>query len=376
MLTIKSEKTSLADLTIAELRDVAWYHLDTDEFVEDLNSIKFLSRLRYADREALAEFYDWGSYLKHMDEEALQMVINAKTFESPRSRWHLDNDIWRHERQFSLEFLTKNAKRLYLNHAVNQTCITPEFVEMFSRELNLNHFFDHFVGTRDVEQFRLFSTYKDGMFMRYIMQSRNMRYLTREALTELGMSVPDYYDTVISEQRIMSGQPCDDGQRSFTIWLRKFRRVTGRVNDYPTWNEMLTLMKSHPRLNGNGYVDWIYGRCLENSAEEVSHYPERLSFQAKRVEQDAYRHITGVSEEQAAADFTVEFADIIDPASVTMTPEQVTTAMSEDADVAVAATYNVSRNRYANVDPGTAYVMAEDSDASESGGEGTDEPDD
>lgn len=313
MLTVTSEKTSLRDLTIAELRRVAWHHIEPSEFVEDFNDLNFLARVNYAARRTIAEWIDWGSILNVMEEPALEFVISSRKQASPRSSFHLDSDIWSNGKQYSLEFLTNNARHLYLDHAHQQLSITPEFLEKFENQISYNRFFDRFLQARDSDVLREFLMYKDGMFRRFIMQSRSMRYLNREALEDLNQPVPDYYDTVITEQRIMSGQPCDDGQRSFTIWLRKFRRVTGRVNDYPTWNEMLTLMKSHPRLNQNGYVDWIMGRCLENTPEEVAQYPARLSFNPKRVERDAYRHITGTDESTGNEDYNVEFADVIDP---------------------------------------------------------------
>jgi len=313
MLTVTSEKTSLRDLTIAELRRVAWHHIEPSEFVEDFNDLNFLARVNYAARRTIAEWIDWGSILNVMEEPALEFVISSRKQASPRSSFHLDSDIWSNGKQYSLEFLTNNARHLYLDHAHQQLSITPEFLEKFEHQISYNRFFDRFLQARDSDVLREFLMYKDGMFRRFIMQSRSMRYLNREALEDLNQPVPDYYDTVITEQRIMSGQPCDDGQRSFTIWLRKFRRVTGRVNDYPTWNEMLTLMKSHPRLNQNGYVDWIMGRCLENTPEEVAQYPARLSFNPKRVERDAYRHITGTDESTGNEDYNVEFADVIDP---------------------------------------------------------------
>jgi len=335
MLTVTSEKTSLRDLTIAELRRVAWHHIDPSEFVEDFNDLNFLARVNYASRRTIADWVDWGSILGVMDEPALEFVISTRKQVS-RTRFHLDTDIWCNDKQYSLEFLTKNAAHLYLDHAHQQLCITPEFLEKFENQISYSRFFDRFLQSRDSDVLREFLFYKDGLFRRFIMQSRSMRYLNREALEDLQQPVPDYYDTVITEQRIMSGQPCDDGQRSFTIWLRKFRRVTGRVNDYPTWNEMLTLMKSHPRLNQNGYVDWIMGRCLENSPEEVAQYPERLSFEAKRVQREAYRHITGTDETQGDADFNVEFADVIDP-PVQASTDSTGEAPNADPQSAMAA---------------------------------------
>ncbi|UYE98944.1 hypothetical protein XbC2_549 [Xanthomonas phage XbC2] len=340
MLTVTSEKTSLRDLTIAELRRVAWEHIDPSEFVEDFNDLNFLARVNYASRRTIANWVDWGSILCVMNEPALDFVISTRKQVS-RSRFYLDSEMWGYEKQYSLEFLTKHAKHLYLNGAHQQKCITPEFLEKFEDHINYSHFFERFLQTRDIDVLREFLMYKDGLFRRYIMQSRSMRYLNREALEELNQPVPDYYDTVITEQRIMSGQPCDDGQRSFTIWLRKFRRVTGRPNDYPTWNEMLTLMKSHPRLNQNGYVDWIMGRCLENTPEEVAQYPERLSFNPKRVERDAYRHITGTDETTGDADFNIEFADVINPQPVQTQAESTesteSTGNSEQAESPMAA---------------------------------------
>lgn len=337
MLTVTSEKTSLRDLTIAELRRVAWQHIDPSEFVEDFNDLNFLARVNYASRRTIADWVDWGSILSVMDEPALEFVISTRKQVS-RTRFHLDSEIWGSEKQYSLEFLTKHANHLYLDHAHQQKCITPEFLEKFEDHISYSRFFDRFLQARDTDVLREFLLYKDGLFRRYIMQSRSMRYLNREALEDLNQPVPDYYDTVITEQRIMSGQPCDDGQRSFTIWLRKFRRVTGRANDYPTWNEMLTLMKSHPRLNQNGYVDWIMGRCLENTPEEVAQYPERLSFNPKRVERDAYRHITGTDETTGDADFNIEFADVINPQPVqTQTESTESTSNPEQEDSPMAA---------------------------------------
>jgi hypothetical protein len=326
MLTEKSEKTSLRDLTIAEIRRVSWRNIDPSEFVEDFNDLTFLARVNYADPGVVANWVDWGGILSVMHEAALEFVISSKKQRARQRRFQLDSDMWSSQVQFSADFLKRNARYLYLNGAVYQRCITPEFLDEFRDQISYNHFFDRFLQYRDGDEALLhdFLVYKDGMFRRWIMQSKGMRYLTRAGLESMNQPVPEYYDTVIDEQRIMSGQPCDDGQRSFTIWLRKFRRVTGRPNDYPTWNEMLTLMKSHPRLNHNGYVDWIMGRCLENSPETVAQYPERLSYRPNRVERESYTHITGVNEAQGEADFQIEFADVLDPTGSTgidATPE-------------------------------------------------------
>lgn len=336
MLTVTSEKTSLRDLTIAELRRVAWQHIKPSEFVEDFNDLNFLSRVNYASRRTIAGWVDWGSVLSVMEEPALEFVINTRKQVS-RSRFLLDSDIWCNEKQYSLEFLTKNAAHLYLDHAYQQKCITAEFIEKFKDQINYSRFFDRFLQYRDFEALREFLMYKDGLFRRYIMQSRSVRYLNRETLEALNQPVPDYFDTVITEQRIMSGQPCDDGQRSFTIWLRKFRRVTGRMNDYPTWNEMLTLMKSHPRLNQKGYVDWIMSRCLENSPEEIAQYPEQLSYRPERVQRDEYRHITGTDESTSNEDYNIEFSDVIDPPVV---PPETSTDEVEDNSESIISGIN------------------------------------
>lgn len=328
MLTIMSEKTNLRDLTIAEIRRVAWQNIDPEEFIEDFNDLSFLARVNYAARKTIADWVDMGSILSVMDEPALQFIISTRKQVS-RSCFMLDTEIFGNGKQFSLEFLTKNANNLYLDCAYKQNCITPEFIEKFRNKINYERFFSRFAESRNLNMLREYLIYKDGLFRPYIMNSKVMRYLDSEVLEELEQPIPAYYNTVITEQRIMSGQPCDDGQRSFTIWLRKFRRVTGRENDYPTWNEMLTLMKTHPRLNANGYVDWIIQRCLHNTPEEVSLYPERLSYRPDNVRREAYISVTGTDETQGEADFNIEFADVINPP---VSESEVTISSNTDED--------------------------------------------
>lgn len=372
MLTIISEKTSLRDLSISELRRVSWNHIDASNFTEDLNDTNFLARLSYANKTQFAKMADWGDFVSEMREEALTMLISAYKQLYPRSRFQINSSMFNSGVQYSLEFLTTNAHYLYLHSCFSQDCVTPEFIEEQSDYINYGHFFEHFLRNSDIEKLRPFITYKNGMFLRWINSSRSVRYMNREILNHLNLPVPSYQDTLISEQRIMSGQPCDDGQRSFTIWLRKFRRVTGRVNDYPTWDEMLTLMKSHPRLNNNGYVDWIYSNCLTNSDDEIARYPTSLSYQPTRVRLDAYGHITGVDIGQAEEDYNVEFADVVNPVS-TVEPEVTDStdgelyidditesdstdeSGSEELDIDLAMTEMVVSAR--SVQPMTEFVM-------------------
>jgi hypothetical protein len=371
MLTIISEKTSLRDLSISELRRVSWNNIDPSEFTEDLNDTNFLARLSYANKVKLVEMVDWGDFVVEMNEDALMMLISAHKQLYSRTRFQLSSRMFETDKQFSLEFLTTNARYLYLHGSFSQDCVTPEFVEEQSDYINYGHFFEHFLRRNDIDKLRPFITYKNGMFLRWISSSRSVRYMNREMLNHLNFPVPSYQDTIITEQRIMSGQPCDDGQRSFTIWLRKFRRVTGRVNDYPTWDEMLSLMKSHPRLNNNGYVDWIYSNCLTNSDQVINQYPTSLSYQPTRVRIDAYRHITGVDNEQANEDYNVEFYDVVNPNStveievndstdeteVTDSTESDSTDEfgSEAPDIDLAMTEMVVSAR--SVQPMTEFVM-------------------
>lgn len=308
MLTIKSSKTSLLDLSIKDLSNVAWNFLDVHEFADELSNPKLLTRLMYqSNKKILADMIEEEKYLMVCSEPTISKMIDAYLEVYPEDDLRLDGCMFYDEKQYSLEFLQKYKKYIRLYHVEHQKCITPQFLAENYDSMDTNEFWANFSTVIGIEKLPEFITYNNGELKNEIMKSKAIIHVPKKQLIELNIDVPAYYDTVLTEQRIMSGQPCNDGQRSFMIWLRKFRRTTNNSTAYPTWNELLELYQQHPRMNHNGYIDWIYSMALFNSPETVQQYNEKLSYSPSNISAAVYVAETETGTDE---DFAIEFSDV------------------------------------------------------------------
>lgn len=328
MLTIKSDKTSLMDLSINDLQNVAWEHIDVEEFIEDLKNPNFVARMMYGkNREVLSTFCEFDNFLTHAPEEFMVKMIEAK--KTKNSHFKLSTMMFYDRKQYSIEFLTKYADHIEMYHVEHQSSITPEFLEKYHDSMDVNTFWERFNRTFGNDKLKDFAHYKNGMFLEEIQASDVIRYLTISDLQNLELPAPDYYNNVMTEQRVMSGEPCNDGQRSFSIWLRKYRRVSNNPTGFPTWNELLELYKKYPRMNQNGYVDWLHSRAVFKDEQTVDMYPEQLSYSPKEISFNAY--IDEAGDDHKEEDYKIEFADVLEPEQHTV---QVTVQITPDVEVA------------------------------------------
>lgn len=328
MLTIKSEKTSLMDLSINELSNVAWEYLEVEEFVDDLNNPNFLARMMYGkNKEVLASLTKCDNFIAYVPEAFLAKMIDARKIQT--EHFKIGTSMFYDGKQYSIEFLTKYADHIELYHVEYQKSITPEFLEKYHNEIDVSSFWSRFDRTFGIENLKHFATYKNGMFLEEIQESEAIRYLTISDLESLGMPVPDYYHNVMTEQRVMSGDPCNDGQRSFSIWLRKYRRVSNNPTGFPTWNDLLELYKKYPRMNQHSYVDWLHDRAVTNREDYVNEYPEHLSYSPSNISFGEYRDIAG--EDHKEEDYAIEFSDVLQPE-----PQMVNVTVEVTPDVQVA----------------------------------------
>ncbi|AFC21965.1 hypothetical protein GAP32_505 [Cronobacter phage vB_CsaM_GAP32] len=313
MLTIKSDKTSLLDLSIAELRRVAWKHIDVREFLDELADPKLLTRLMYGSgKQILVEMTSYDQYLRYCHEDTIAKMIDAMI--ALGNTYIIDSSMFYDGKQYSIEFLTKYADYIALNYVERQKSLTPEFVAKYSHKMDMEDFWMRFDRTIGISNIKQFIDYNNGMFRDEIMDSEILQYCTRSDLISLDMEVPDFYDTVMTEQRVMSGDPCNDGQRSYAIWLRKYRRVFNDPEGFPTWNNLLELYKKYPSMNKNSYVDWLYSRAVHNSEEYVSEFDEHLSYNVGEISVHTYQNITDTENSNEAQEaFLVEFSDVLTP---------------------------------------------------------------
>ena len=309
MITLKSEKTNLMDLSFEELRNVAWEAIDADSFAKEINNPNFIARVMYADKNILVQLSKNDDFIAISNEYMISKMLDVRLLNE--NNFKLSSSMFQDRKQFSLEFIEKYINNIHINYLEYQSCITPEFLDIHYDRMDVDEFWDNFFSTIGAERAAQFVTYKNGQFCDLVMSSESLRYATAEDLTTLGLPVPDYYNTVMTEQRVMSGEPCGDGQRSFTIWLRKYRRVFNDPKGYPTWNNLLELFKRHPRMNQHDYVEWLFERALKKSEERVSEFSETLSFNAATVEREVYANITG--SETAQEDYEIEFSDVLHP---------------------------------------------------------------
>lgn len=310
MLTIKSDKTSLMDLSINDLQNVAWEYLEVEDFLDDLKNPNFLARMMYGkNKEVLDSLCEHDNFLVHAPEEFMAKMIDARKVKY--EHFKLSTMMFYDRKQYSIEFLTKYAEHIEMYHVEHQKSITPEFFEKYHDEIDVSSFWERFDRTFGVEKLKEFAKHKNGMFLDEINDSEVIRYLTICDLENLELPVPDYYHNVMTEQRVMSGEPCNDGQRSFSIWLRKYRRVSNNPTGFPTWNDLLELYKKYPRMNQHSYVDWLYARAVYKDADAVNEYPQHLSYSPKNISVNEYLDEAG--DDHKEEDYKIEFADVLQP---------------------------------------------------------------
>lgn len=305
MLTIKSEKTSLLDLSINELRDVAWDYIDAKQFVDELKDPKLLTRLMYGkNKEIFSVIFDSEniSFMLYAPNEFLAKMIDA--LKEKGEPFTLSSHIFS-KRQFSLDFLNKYADNLNLYHAERQESIDVNFLDKYYDRLDISSFWEHFHKNSTTERIKEFVLFGDGKYKEDMTNFGAIKFLTADELNSIGLEVPEYYNNVMTEQRVMSGDPCSDGQRSFSIWLRKYRRVHNDPTGFPTWNQLLELYKKYPRMNNNGYIDWLYSRAVKNSDSYVQQFDNELSYSPSNITYSDYRDIAG--DENSQEDFKIEF---------------------------------------------------------------------
>lgn len=304
MFNYKLENTSLLDLSFDELRNVSWKMINIYDFVDEIFSPTFLTRLNYADPSVLADFLNWTEFLTHGTEYAISKCIDA-SIALNKPIFELDNAMF-YNTQYSREFLEKYEDYIPWYYAENQQSLTPELVDNHYGLMDTTCFFNNILKNHNIESVKEFINYQNGKFKNDVLSSYSLRLLTKTKLNELGIDAPEYYNTVINEQRIMSGEPCNDGQRSFIIWLRKYRRIT-KTDNYPTWNELLEFYEKYPSMNQSEYINWIYDNCLLYSETTVSQYPSKLLYLPKNVTFYDYENVTSSTSEE----YEIEFSDVL-----------------------------------------------------------------
>lgn len=286
MLAIISEEKSLLNLSVNDIRKIAWKHLNLTDFVDELNDLKFLERFHYASCIKFQEQFLTEILSEHMylfNETSLQFIIDK--IYSTRNNFYIPSSMFYNSTQYSLEFIVKNEKHLSMYHIEKQKSLTPEFVYEHQNDMDMNGLWDALSENPDMEKIKEYVNFNDGFFQNDIKDCGVFKFMVAEDLNNIGMTVPDYYNNIIHPQRVMSGDPCNDGQRSYSIWLRKFRREFNKPDEYPTWNELLCLYKKHPRMNHNGYIDWLYGRAAKNDDDDIKSYSTQLTIDVTAISQ-------------------------------------------------------------------------------------------
>ncbi|QXO12215.1 hypothetical protein pEaSNUABM44_00554 [Erwinia phage pEa_SNUABM_44] len=296
MLAFKSDKTSLLDLSVEEIRRLAWRHMDFSDFEDEINDKKFLIRMRLADKNMF-------SYILTRDEVCF---LNKETIgfmlESLGSDFteEVNANMFRDNAQYPIEFLERYNRNIPMYHVEHQKCITPEFLSKYKNRMDLSNFWSRFSRNHDVSTYAVWANYNDGEFRSDMEEYCVTRYYTAAQLASCGMTAPEYYNNIMNEQRVMSGDPCSDGQRSYAIWLRKYRRTFKDETGYPTWDQLLQLFEQHPRMNNNGYIDWLFDRAVRHDDEYISEYRETLEI--GEVSERAYANETGETPDGEAVD--------------------------------------------------------------------------
>lgn len=283
------EDSNLIDLPVELLHKVEWEYMDLCDFIEDFNNIIMLERLAevYKDVKEDHIFLKLFEIAHHLDDETLEF-ITAHLVGIDYPDLSIGGSVFYDGRQLPREYVEKYADYMDLYNVERQGWIDPEFFEKYEHRMDVSSFWGNFNTYHTFENMKEWFMYSNGKYVPTMMEYGVCNNITAQEFTELGIPVPDCYNTVITAQRIMSGDPCNDGQRSFAIWLRKYRRVYNDPDGFPTWGNLIELCKKHPRMNNDGYVDWIHSRALFNSEEEVSNYPTELQINVRRIDDDDY----------------------------------------------------------------------------------------
>lgn len=328
MLTRISDKTSLLDLSLAELKIVAWRYLEeSEDYQDELSNKVLLNRLFVAAPDVLASWINLSNILYYINEECLIRCIDAN-YKIGNREFKIETSMFHNEQQYSLEFLENYKQHIHMDYAEHQHCITPKFLDENSSIMDVDNFFDHFARNKGVDAYQEFYNYNDA-FREYLENSDVLEYATIEDCERIGITPPENLYTVMNEQRVMSGDPCGDGQRSYSIWLRKYRRVNNDPEGYPTWNDLLVLYKKHPRMNANGYVDWLKERAVNNTERQVQRAERKLTYNLKEINVNDYSSVTGVSVDEANATFQEEFMDVLNPEQFNRVVEETYAANPE-----------------------------------------------
>lgn len=330
MLTRISDKTSLLDLSFADLKSVAWDRLDysDEQIVKEIGNPVILNRLLHTAPAVLAEWNSHSYILTHLTEEGLERIITAN-LKVGNTRFELSTSMFHDRKQYSKDFIVRNKKHIDYNYIEHQQWITPDFLYEHRNEMDVENFFDSFASNKGIAAYEEFNTFMDGHWSSKLDQSDLLCYATIEECKQLGITPPASLYAVITEQRVMSGDPCGDGQRSYAIWLRKYRRVFNDPEGYPTWDHLLQLFKKHPRMNSSGYVDWLRHRVVNHSEEVVRAADEHLSYSPRNINVHAYQEVTGESNNEAEANFNTEFMDVVNPEEFKRVVEEFQTANPE-----------------------------------------------
>ncbi len=272
-----SEKTSLLDLTINELSRVIWNDVNLEELTNPvlLNRFKLLGDgfLSYAIErisDSTGETIQFSTEQYH--EYVLPSYLSAYESASDKNKAAVVSTSF-FKYQHPIDVLEKYAAVLPLYYAEEQESLTPEFVEKYADRMDMHRFLLN-LRKSGFQRLKTFLTYKDGHYDKYVQDINILKFCTKDELTELGREIPECYDYIVDEKRIMSCDPCKDGQRSYYVWLRKYRKVTG-TDGYPTWNDILEAYKKYPKMNASDCVGWIYDHVLDE--RDIMDSPDKLS---------------------------------------------------------------------------------------------------
>lgn len=291
--------TELLDLPIETLRKVEWDYMDLYDFSSEFNNEILLQRLAdvfkdVKENHIFHKLFDIGNLL----EDSTLEFITDNLIEIGYPEFSINGSIFYDGRQLPREYVEKHASRIDMYNIERQGWIDPEFFEKYEDRMDVGAFWNVFGEYRTFEDMKVWFTFEDGKYVQTMMEHGVCNKVTAAQFTEIGLPVPECYNTVITAQRIMSGDPCNDGQRSFAIWLRKYRRVYNDPDGFPTWDNLIELCQKHPRMNNDGYVDWIHSRALFNSEQVVSTYPTELGINVRRIDDDDYaREVRNTSDD-------------------------------------------------------------------------------
>lgn len=289
-LNVLSTKTDFNDLTIEE-----WSKVYFDSAVLPFD---FVLTSEMIDRIILAGRIDilficlkeFDISLIHCTEQDYDKFLGLVKEEFPGSKHFASSIMWASAtNQFSIEFLKKYKDCIGVCNIHNQKSLTLDFVYENLNSIYAETFFDEtyfdYIDSDILEDetrsllLKDALNYKEGVFEKYIFPNNfDLAEIAQEEFEEKIGIVPKYFSTVIDEHRILSGEPCNNGKRSYLIWLAKFRRIKQDPQAYPTWGELYTLSQEHPLMDRSGYIAWIWDNVLFNSEEDMKDYGSTVTF--------------------------------------------------------------------------------------------------